>query len=114
MTLSTTIARKEDVEILIDEIPFSMIGKPYEGDTEALIYKVAKDKIIDEKALSWLKSGSHTEGSVSMQYVKIELAMNSKDEDDEEEYKNYLLNVDKIANKEDFEEIDYFIRNQLF
>ena len=44
--------------------------------------------------------------SVGMQYVKIDLAVN--DEDYEEEYKLWQDNIDQIGNKEQAEQKGYF------
>ena len=43
-----------------------------------------------------------------MQYVKIELAMNSKNPQDKAEKDLYDEYIDTIANKADFDEIYYF------
>lgn len=107
--INTTIARKEYIEIFTAIVPFSMIGKSYDGDTEVLIYKVRKDKIISPIAKEWLDSGDSIEASVRMQYVDIELALNSDAKEDKDEKKVYDKYIDIIANKEDFEnEIYYF------
>lgn len=108
ISLSTTIARKENVEIFIAEIPFSMVGKNYEGTTEALIYKVAKDKVINQTAKEWLDSGDEIQASVSMQYVNIVLALNSDDNEDKTERYNFDSYKTQIANKEDFNNLEYF------
>ncbi len=108
MSLNTTIARKENVEIMTAIVPFSLIGKSYSGETEVLIYKVAKDKIINPIAKEWLESGDAIEGSVKMRYTDIDLAMNSKAIEDEKELKNYNDYKDIIANKDDFEEEIYY------
>ena len=109
LTIKDAIAYPEDVEIFVAEIPFKALGKSYKGNTEALIYKVAKDAIRDDKVRKDLEDGKTMQASVKMQYVKVQLAMNSDSEEDKEEFKTYLDNKDKIANKEDFEdEIYYF------
>ena len=108
MELANVVVKKENVEMLVAEIPFSSIGKSYEGNTQALIYKVLKTDVINELAKEWLESGDDIEASVRMQYVNIELAMNSKSKDDTEELKRYDDNVNTIANKSDFDSIDYF------
>ena len=108
LSVSSVVAKKENVEMFIAEIPFSSIGKSYEGNTQALIYKIAKGDIINPLAKDWLESGSDIEASVRMQYVKMDLAMNSEDADDVEELKNYNDNVSSIANKSEFAELDYF------
>jgi hypothetical protein len=89
-------------------VPFSFLNKDYEGDTEILIYKFLKSDVISLLAKDWLESGDDIEASVRMQYVKIELAMNSDAKGDEKELENYLKYVPIIANKDDFEVINYF------
>lgn len=105
---SEIIAMKEDIEILTAEIPFSMIGKNYDGDTYVLIYKVAKNKIANKDAKEWLENGYSFEASVRMQYVKIELAVNSKEPGNEKEKEVFDKYIGQIANAKDFESIDYF------
>ncbi len=107
MSLKTTIARRQNVEMFVADIPFSMIGKDYEGNTQALIYKIHKDNVREEYK-EFLQDGTDIEASVRMQYIGIELAMNSTEKDDEKEKKTFDDNINKIANKADFEEIKYF------
>lgn len=108
MELANVVAKKENIEMLLAEIPFTSIGKNYSGNTQALIYKVAKDDIINPLAKEWLESGSDIEASVRMQYVNIKLALDSDSKDDKEEKKSYDNHISTIANKDDFESIDYF------
>lgn len=108
MSMGTTIARKEDVEMFVTKIPFASIGKSYEGNTEALIYKVPKDKIISPLAKEWIESGDDIEASVRMQYVTVQLAFNSDDKEDEAYKRVYDKYTPEIANKEEFEELNYF------
>ena len=105
----STIVRKEHIEMLIKEMPFSVLGMPYEGNCEALIYKFHKDKVIDEKAEEWLESGDEIQASVRMQYIKMLFALNSEAKEDVEYKKNYDKYYPQISNKDDFEnDIDYF------
>ena len=108
MSMLTTIADKSTIDIFVATIPFSAIGKDYTGNTQALIYAVRKTDIIMDKATEWLDKGYDIEGSVKMQYVNIELAMNSTSKDDVEEFKVYNDNINEVANKDDFESIEYF------
>ena len=108
MELANVVAKKENIEMLLAEIPFSSIGKSYTGNTQALIYKVAKDDIINPLAKEWLESGSDIEASVRMQYVNIKLALDSDDKEDIKEKENFDNHIESIANKSDFESIDYF------
>lgn len=108
MELANVVVKKNDVDMFVAEIPFSSIGKSYEGNTQALIYSFDKEKVLPGVGKDWLESGDDIEASVRMQYVSIKLAMNSDAKGDEEELKNYLDNIDSIANKDDFDSIDYF------
>lgn len=108
LTKDDIIAMKQDIELITAEIPFSSLGKSYEGSTYSLIYKIAKDKIIDEKAKDWLEKGYDFEASVRMQYMDVEFAMNSTHKADEKEKANFDKYSPLIANKNDFGSIDYF------
>jgi hypothetical protein len=109
LSLKTTIVKREDIEMFTVVVPFSAIGKSYPGDTEILVYKFLKTKVIDKDALAWLESGDSIEASVRMRYTDIELAMNSESKEDETEKRNFDSYSPVIANKYDFEEeINYF------
>ena len=108
MELSNVVAKKENVEMFVTDISYSSIGKSYSGNTQALIYKVNKSDIINPLAKEWLESGSDIEASVRMQYVNVELALNSEAKSDKEEKAVYDSYINEIANKDDFDSIDYF------
>lgn len=109
LSVNTTIARKEYIEMFTAVIPFAMLGKPYSGDTEVLVYKIRKDKIISSEAKEWLDSGDDIECSVRMQYIDIEFALNSDDKEDVKFKDNYDKYIGQIANIDDFDtEIIYF------
>ena len=105
---SDIIAMKKDVEMFTAKISWDMLSKDYEGETYSLIYKVKKDKIVNKEAKEWLEQGHELEASVRMQYVKIETAFNSTNPDYSKQKEVYDTYYPKIANKEDFDEIEYF------
>ena len=102
------IAMAKDIELLTAKVPFSLLGKSYEGETYSLIYKVAKNKIVNKEAKEWLENGYDLQASVRMQYVKIESAFNSNNPDYAKQKTTYDEYYPQIANKDDFESIDYF------
>jgi|GEM_PF-2049800 len=108
LKIADVIVKKEYVQIMVVKLPFAMLGKSYEGETEALIYKVPKDKVIHDKAKQWLESGDEIQASVRMLYVNVLFAMDSNDPADKELKKNYDDYIGQVANKEDFEYIPYF------
>lgn len=108
LCINDVIVKKEYIEMFVAKLPFGILGKSYKGDTQALVYKFPKDKVIHAKAKEWLESGDEIEASVRMQYVTIEFAMDSNAPQDVTEKKRYDEFIGYIANKEDFEYIPYF------
>lgn len=102
------IAMRKDVEMFTASIPFSLLGKSYDGETYSLVYKVAKDKIVNKEAKEWLEDGHELEASVRMQYIKMESAFNSDNQDYAKQKATFDEYYPLIANKEDFDEINYF------
>jgi len=108
LCIDNVIVKKEYIEMFVAKLPFALLGKNYAGDTQALIYKFPKNKVIHEKAKQWLESGDQIEASVRMQYVTIDFAMDSNAPQDATEKQRYDENINNIANKADFEYIPYF------
>ncbi len=102
------IAFPEDIEMMTSKVAWSLLGKSYDGETYSLIYKVKKDKIVNENVSKWLKEGRKLQLSVRMQYIKLETAFNSDDEDYSKQTENYNKYYPLIANKDEFKEIEYF------
>jgi len=108
LSIGSVIVRKEHIEMFTAKVPFAMVGKSYPGDTEVLVYKFLKSKVVDPKVKEWLDSGDDIEASVRMQYVVIEFAMDSNDPADSKEKGRYDQYINQIANKDDFDYIPYF------
>lgn len=108
LSISSVIVKKEYIEMFVTKLPFSALGKPYEGKTQVLIYKFRKDKVIHEVARKWLESGDPIEASVRMRYVQILFAMDSNDPEFKEWKGNYDKYLPSIANKSDFDYIPYY------
>ena len=102
------IAFPEDIEMITSKVAWSLLGKSYEGETYSLIYKVKKDKIVNENVSKWLKEGRKLQLSVRMQYIKLETAFNSDDSDYAKQTENYQKYYPLIANKDEFKQIEYF------
>ena len=102
------IAFPEDIEMMTSKVAWNLLGKVYDGETYSLIYKVKMDKIVNEKVSKWLKEGRKLQLSVRMQYIKLETAFNSDDEDYTKQTENYNKYYPLIANKDEFKQIEYF------
>ena len=108
MEVDSIIATPKNVNVSLKSIAWNDLGLPHEGKTEALIYKIDESKIMHEKALKLIKDKEPMQNSIRMQYVKIDLALNSTDEEFEKEYKTWSEVYPKLANKEDADEQGYF------
>ena len=108
LEILNTVVRKEYVEIFTAKVPFSILGKSYDGNTEVLIYKFPKDKVMMPIVKEWLESGDELQGSVRMKYIKFVLCMDSNNPEDSDFKINYDKYIEYIANKDDFEYIPYF------
>jgi len=108
LEVDKVIVRKEHIEMFVAKVPFSLLGKSYDGDTQALIYKMPKSQVKHQLVKEWLDSGDEIEASVRMQYVTFDLCMDSNDPDDATAKANYDKYYPLIANKNEFDYIYYF------
>jgi len=108
LEVDKVIVRKEHIEMFVAKVPFALLGKSYDGDTQALIYKIPKSQVKHQLVKEWLDSGDEIEASVRMQYVTFDLCMDSNDPDDATAKANYDKYYPLIANKNDFDYIYYF------
>ena len=106
--VDNVITWPEDVEVLTKNIPWKSVGKDYEGETEALIFKIKEENIGKESARKAISERRKVQGSVSMMYVKIEMGIDSKEKDYVANKQIFDNNIDLIANKEKAREQGYF------
>jgi len=96
----------EPKDIYEKEISWKELGIEKSGATQALFMDSEIIKDYNDKIFNAYKNGQINQHSVGMQYVKIDLAVN--DEEYEDEYKAWVDNIDSIGNKEMAEEKGYF------
>ena len=84
------------------------LGFEYEGTTEALIFDAMVEKDRNPYMAEQYAKARVNNHSVGMQYVKIELAMNSDTKFDQEEKAVWDKYIGLIANREEVEEDGYF------
>jgi hypothetical protein len=108
MKIDDVIAWPEDVKAFTQLIDWSFVGKNYSGQTEALIFEIDTSKIKKLSALDALKEHRKVQGSVSMMYVKVTMAVNSEDKDFAINKAYWDSHIDLIANKDKTIEQGYF------
>lgn len=96
----------EPINVYEQVIKWSDLGINKEGETQALFMDTNIKKDYNAQIFNEYKTGRINQHSVGMQYVKIDLAAN--DEEYEEEYKVWNDNIDSIGNKEEAIEKGYF------
>lgn len=108
LSVGKVIAQPKDVEVMVKSIPWKDLGRDYDGNTEALIFKAKLTERSNKDGFLAYKENDPVEHSVRMQYVKIDLAINSDDEDFEVEKALWDAVYPQIANKEVADESGYF------
>ena len=96
----------EPKDIYEKEMLWSDLGVDKAGTTQALIMDSNILKDYNSKVFNDYKTNKINQHSVGMQYVKIDLAVN--DDEYEEEYKTWQDNIDNIGNKERAEDKGFF------
>ncbi|MHA2364727.1 MAG: hypothetical protein ACXAC7_12295 [Candidatus Hodarchaeales archaeon] len=107
-TIPNMITWAKDVNVIIRDIPWSAVGKEYTGETKALIFEIEEDKIVNADAKKAIDERRDVECSLKMQYVVIELAIDSPDPEFKKNKKLYDKTINKIANKDKAQDIGYY------
>ena len=108
LKIGSVIAYPADVEAYAQTLNWSDLGKDVGGTTQALIFKVKLTDKANADAANAIKDGVPLQNSVRMQYVKMDLAVDSNEKGMEAEYANFYKYLPLIANKEDATSMGYF------
>ena len=84
------------------------LGFSYPGNTEVLIFDSAIEKEQNAFMFEQYAKGRVKNHSVGMQYVKVEMAINSESKFDVDEKAVWDKYINQVANKEEVEEDGYF------
>tara|TARA_R110000744_G_scaffold4934_5_gene17529 strand:+ start:165 stop:1004 length:840 start_codon:yes stop_codon:yes gene_type:complete len=103
--IADVIAYPKDVEISVIDTTFKELGYDFDSPTQALVFDIAKTSIENDIALKVINKQLPVQNSVSMQYLKISLAINSEESEYVEEFKAWNKHYPKLANKEYADEI---------
>ena len=108
LKVSSVIAYPKDVEIMVKDIDWKDLGQGFEGTTQALIFKTNVFDYSNDSARKAIEHKAPVQHSVRMQYVKVELAINSKSPDFLKEKEAYDKYLPEIVNKDVVEKQGYF------
>lgn len=98
----------KDVNMFTSMIDWSLVGKDYYGQTEALIFEIAEKNVRPDVLNAIKERLGEFENSIRMVYHKIKLAANSTDKDLAENKAYFDSRIESIANKDLAREMGYF------
>lgn len=107
LSIGKVISYPRDVEIMVKEMSWKDLGFNFSGKTQALIFKAKLTEQSNKDAYDAIKAGESIQNSVRMQYVRMDLAINSNDKDFREEKTVWDKYSPNTVNKEALGE-DYF------
>jgi len=108
LSFDNVIAFPNDVIAFVKTISWVDLGFDFEGETQALIYEIPKDKIKIQRVKELLEEKTAFENSVRMRYITMNLAVNSKSPDLAKNKALWDERISKVANKKTAEEQGYF------
>jgi hypothetical protein len=112
LDMNSIISYPDEVEILLRSLDWSDLGQNYVGKTQALIFASMVTELSNKKAFKIIKAGKPLQGSIRMQYVDMDLCVNSTGKGMEAEYMNYMKYFPLMANKEDETEGYFWAQKQ--
>lgn len=94
------------VNIYSQNISLSELGINKAGTIEVLIYESDVKKSYDEKVFTKYRTGKINQHSISLNYVKLDMAIN--DEDYKEEFANWNKYIGQLINQKEAEQSGFF------
>lgn len=106
--IGKVIAFPEDVVPLVKEMEWKQLGRDYAGKTEALIFESTMKEDACDIGFKMYQNKRAVQHSICMEYVKMELAVNSDDEDWKGERDMWEKYLPIIVNPEKAIKFGYF------
>ena len=107
LKIGSIVAYPKNVSVSVERVDWSNLGKSYEGSTDVLVFESTLTEKTNNDAFLAYKDGEDVEHSIRLMYIKIDLAINSDDQEDKAEKALYDKYIAKVANKEVAEERGY-------
>lgn len=108
LMIGKIISYPKDVSIYVKDMTWKDLGRNYPGSTQALIFKAKLTERSNKDAYDAIKAGEELQNSVRMQYVRLELAINSTEDYYKEEKAVWTKYSPLVVNQEELNETGYF------
>lgn len=103
------LAWQKDIRMFKASIDWALVGKDYEGETEALVFEINKSAFARKDVLQAIEDKvSDFENSIRMVYHKLKLGINSENKEYAENKAYFDSKIDLIANKDAVLDDGYF------
>jgi len=107
MGVGSVVAYPKDVEMKTITVSFKDLGFDFDGNTQALVFEVDKSNIRHKEAMHIIENKIDIEHSIRMSYKKVDLAINSDDEEFKAEKEVWDKYYPVVANKEAADEMGH-------
>jgi hypothetical protein len=108
MRFEDVIADEDNVKAFTKKMTWRELGYDADGITEALVFKAIIERKRNAFMFDQYRNGYVKNHSVGMQYVRIELAVNSDEDYYKEEFAVWNKYIDEIVNGAEAEAVGYF------
>lgn len=108
LEIGKVIAYPQDVQPMVKTLNWTDLGKDYTGTTQALIFKVKLTEDGNEDAIKAIIGKRALQNSIRMRYIRMKLCINDNSQYYKEEYANWLMYIDRVANRDEAEKQGYF------
>lgn len=108
LELGQIVAYPKDVKIYVEKISWQELGVDADGETEVLVFVSKLTEKTNKDAFLAYRDGEDIEHSIRLQYIKMDLALNSEEEEDKLENEIWEKYYQQIVNKEFADKHKYF------
>jgi len=108
LKVTNIIAYPKDVELMLKDVSWKSLGYNKDGETQALIFKTNVFGYSNPQATKIVNEKIDIQHSVRMEYVKMELCVDSDDKEFKEEKKGFDKYIEQVTNKDNALEKGYF------
>lgn len=108
LQFDSIISWPKDVSMSVETIDWALVGKSYQGQTEALVFDIDKSAVRADVLNAIENKAADFENSIRMGYDKIKLGINSTSKELKENKDYYDKRINEIANRDQAEKDGYF------
>lgn len=108
LKVGSVVAYPKDVNVTLERVKWSDLGKNYPGETEVLAFESRMTEKTQKDAFMAYRDGDDVQHSIRLRYIQLEMAMDSEDPEDKEEKATWDKYYPMAVNKEVADEAGFF------